>query len=267
MQGVSAEEIPRIEAPPREEFMRRWERPGRPVVVRGLTAGWRAPEDWRAERLAADYGTAQVVAAMLFDGTLLDDPESGVVFRRITLGDFAASLRRGGAATHYVMAPTWDFPREFQHDFRVPAYCAGAAHMRAKVWLGKAGTVTPLHRDVPHNLHVHLRGRKRWLLFPPRETSRLYSRGLFSGMPNFSAVDPEEPDYARYPRFCGARALGATLEAGETLFIPHGWWHHTRSLDDIVSMNFWYGGRLVWLASLASTAFKRLRGIRQDEWA
>jgi len=144
MQGVSVEEIPRITAPPREEFMRRWERPGRPVVVRGLTEGWRRPGDWTAERLAA-------------------------------------------------------------------------------------GTVTPLHRDVPHNLHVHLRGRKRWLLFPPQETSRLYSRGLFSGMPNFSAVDPEEPDYARYPRFRGARALGATLEAGETLFIPHGWWHHTPS--------------------------------------
>jgi hypothetical protein len=267
MSGVSAEELPRIAAPSAEEFARRWEQPGRPVVMRGLTDGWRASGDWTAERLAADYGTAQVVAAMLADGTLVDDPQTGVVFRRIPLGDFAASLRTSAAATHYVMAPTCNFPLGFERDYRVPPYCVGAAHLRAKVWLGKAGTVTPLHRDVPHNLHVHLRGRKRWLLFPPRETSRLYSRGLFSGMPNFSAVDPEEPDYAHYPRFRGARALGATLEAGETLFVPRGWWHHTRSLDDIVSMNFWYGGRLVWLASLASTAFKRLRGIRQDEWA
>ena len=61
-------------------------------------------------------------------------------------------------------------------------------------------------------------------------------------------------------------ALGATLDAGETLFIPHGWWHHTRSLDDAVSMNFWWGGPLVHLVALASTAFKRVRGIRRDEW-
>jgi hypothetical protein len=32
-------------------------------------------------------------------------------------------------------------------------------------------------------------------------------------------------------------------------------------------MNFWWGGPLVRLASLASTAFKRARGIRRDEWA
>jgi len=38
-------------------------------------------------------------------------------------------------------------------------------------------------------------------------------------------------------------------------------------LDDAVSMNFWWGGMAIYLASLASTAFKRIRGIRQDEWA
>ncbi|MGH7289813.1 MAG: cupin-like domain-containing protein [Myxococcota bacterium] len=133
------------------------------------------------------------------------------------------------------------------------------------MWIGKAGTVMPLHRDVPHNFHVHLSGRKRWLLFAP--SARVYPRGVFSGMPNFASVDPEQPDYERFPRLRGATALGATLNAGETLFIPQGWWHHIRSLDNAVSMNFWWGGPLVQLASLASTAFKRLSGIRRDEWA
>jgi hypothetical protein len=260
-------EIERIAAPPDDEFMRRYVRPGRAVVVTGLTDGWRAAREWTPERLADDYGTAQVVAARLAGGTLLDDPRSGVVFRRIALREFVASLAAPGAASDYVMAPTWNFPPAFQRDYRVPTYCAAAPHLRAKVWLGKAGTVTPLHRDVPHNLHVHLRGRKRWLLVPPVRSSRVYPRGLLSGMPNFSRVDPERPDYARYPRYRDVPAFGATLEAGETLFIPHGWWHHTRSLDDAVSMNFWYGGNVVRLVSLAAAAFKRARGIRQDEWA
>jgi lysine-specific demethylase 8 len=86
-------------------------------------------------------------------------------------------------------------------------------------------------------------------------------------MPNFATVDPEHPDFARHPRFRGVEVFGATLAAGETLFVPRGWWHYTRSLDDAVSMNFWYGGPGVRLASLASSAFKRLRAIRQDEWS
>jgi len=264
---LAVEELERVAAPTRDAFMRRYLCPRRPVVLTGLTQDWLASEAWTLDRMATHYGAAHVVAAQLANGTLMDDASSGVVFRRVLLRAFIESLSAPGAASYYVMAPTWNFPAAFQEDYRIPAYCVGAPHLRAKVWLGKAGTVTPLHRDVPHNLHVHLSGRKRWLLFPPGHSGQLYSRGLFSGMPNFAQVDPEQPDYARHPRFRGATAFGATLAAGETLFIPHGWWHHTRSLDNAVAMNFWWGGRLVYLAALASSAFKRARGIRRDEWA
>jgi len=263
----AAEEIERIEAPAVDAFVRNFVRPRRPVVLTGLTQGWLPPREWTFACMAARYGSAHVVAAALTNGTLADDPSTGVVFQHVQLRDFIESLASPGTAAHYVMAPTWDFPEIFQDDYRVPPYCIGAPHLRSKVWLGKAGTVTPLHRDVPHNLHVHLTGRKRWLLFPPGRSSLLYPRGVLSGMPNFSQVDPEHPDYDRHPRFRDAIAVGATLDSGETLFVPHGWWHHTRSLDDAVSMNFWWGGKLVQLASLASTAFKRMRRIRHNEWA
>lgn len=260
-------ELERVEAPTGDEFVRRYLRPRRPVILTGLTAEWLAPPEWTLERMANRYGDARVVAAALANGTLIDDSSGGVLFGHVMLREFVESLTRPGVATHYVMAPTWNFPAAFQRDYQVPAYCIPAAHFRAKVWLGKAGTVTPLHRDVPHNLHVHLSGRKRWLLFSPSESSRLYPRGLLSGMPNFSQVDPERPDANHYPRFRGVTAFRATLGSGETLFIPHGWWHHTRTLDNAVAMNFWWGGKLVYLASLASTVFKRVRGIRRDEWA
>lgn len=263
---LSVTEIERVPAPPPEVFVREYLRPRRPVVLTGLTDGWLPAAAWSFDHMAERFGDAAVTAARLENRTLFDDPREGVVFRKVVLRDFVASLRDGAPASDYVMAPLGNFPPSLQADFRLPEYCAGAASLQVKVWLGQAGTVTPLHRDVPHNLNVHLTGRKRWLLFPPGESRRLYPRGLLSGMPNFGAVDPEQPDLARHPRFAGARAVGATVAGGETLFIPHGWWHHTRSLDDAVAMNFWWGGRIVRLASLASTGFKRLRGIRRGEW-
>jgi hypothetical protein len=262
----AVEEIERVHAPAGDAFVQRYLRPRRPVVLTGLTEGWRSPEEWTFEAMTRRYGSASVVAAKLVDGRLIDDSTNSAVFHRLLLREFIESLAAPGAANHYVMAPTWNFPATFQADYRVPAYCAGAPHLRAKVWLGKAGTVTPVHRDVPHNLHVHLTGRKRWLLFPPGQ-SGMYPCGFFSGMPNFAQVDPEQPDYDRYPRFRGVTAFAATLGSGDTLFIPHGWWHHTRTLDNAVAMNFWWGGKLVYLAALASAVFKRARGIRRDEWA
>jgi len=263
----AADTLARLDAPPVDAFAREWLRPRRPVVLRGVTAGWRAPAEWTPARMAAAWGEASVIAAALERGTLPTGERNGVVFERVALGDYVASLAAPGSARHYVMAPTWNFPPAFARDYRVPPYCAGAAHLRAKVWVGKAGTVTPVHRDVPHNLHVHLTGRKRWLLYPPAASAALYPCGLLSRMPNFAQVDPEHPDYARHPRFRDVAPVGGIVEPGETLFIPSGWWHHTRTLDDAVSMNFWWGGPLVRAAALASTLFKRLRGIRRDEWA
>lgn len=260
--AVDVTELERIEAPDTDTFVRRYLRAGRPVVLTGLTAGWVPPREWTFARVAERYGDANVVAAALTGGTLAGD---SVDFRRVPLRQFIASLAEPGSASHYVMAPTWNLPSEFQQDYRLPPYCADAWHLRAKFWVGKGGTVTPMHRDVPHNLNVHLTGRKRWLLYPPGGAG-MYPRGLFSGMPNFSAVDPEQPDYERHPRFRDKRAIGGVVGNGETLFIPHGWWHHTRSLDDAVAINFWWGGPLVAAVALASATFKRLRGIRRDEW-
>ena len=73
---------------------------------------------------------------------------------------------------------------------------------------------------------------------------------------------PDSPDTPLVAAAQWAPAVGD----GETLFIPHGWWHHTRSLDDAVAVNFWWGGPLVAAFAFASAAFKRLRGIRRDEW-
>jgi hypothetical protein len=263
----SIEQLERIAAPSANEFLERYVRPSRPVVLTGVCRDWLPAEQWTLDRMATRWGATQVVAAALSGGSLLEEGHKGVVFEHIPLREFIESLGRPGPARHYVMAPTWNFPAALGEDYRVPRYCAGAPYLRAKVWVGKAGTVTPVHRDVPHNLHVHLTGRKRWLLFPPGDSARMYPRGLFSGMPNFANVDPEHPDYDRYPLFRDATAFGATLGPAETLFIPHGWWHHTRSLDDAVSMNFWWGGRLIYMVGLGSTIFKRVTGIRQNEWA
>jgi len=259
------QEMERVEAPSPEVFARDYRRASRPAVLTGLTKNWRSLEQWTFQSMAQDYGDARVIAASLNDGKLADDTTNSVVFKRVMLREFVESASRPGNASLYVMAPTWNFPEAFQRDYRLPVYCEGAASMRAKVWLGKAGTVTPMHRDVPHNLHVHLSGNKRWLLFPPGGAG-MYSRGLFSGMPNFSHVDPEQVNQDRFPKFRGFTALGATLGPGETLFIPHGWWHHTRTTADAVAMNFWWGGTWIKLGNVASTMFKRLRGLRRDEW-
>jgi lysine-specific demethylase 8 len=264
--GITCEELERAAAPSVDAFNRTYARPRRPVVVSGLTEGWRAREEWTPHRLAARYGDLHLIAARLRNGELAEHPKLGVQFHRLQLRDFVSSLDHPGGATDYVMAPPWEFPTSLQDDYRIPTYCTDATYLQVKVWVAKACTVTSVHRDLPANLHTQIYGRKLWLLFSPRQSSLLYPRSPFASLPNHAWADIHRPDFTRHPRLRQARALRAVVGPGETTFVPSGWWHYARSLDNSVSINFWYGGRLILLAKLLSAAFKRIRNIHRGEW-
>jgi hypothetical protein len=46
-----------------------------------------------------------------------------------------------------------------------------------------------------------------------------------------SYVDLDAPDFERFPALARAGGFEAVLEAGETLYMPAGWWHEFHYLD------------------------------------
>ena len=112
------------------------------------------------------------------------------------------------------------------------------------IWIGPAGTLTPLHHDWSNAAFAQVRGRKRFHLVPPWHASRVGNR---EG--RFADVDCETPDLSRHPRFAGARIYEVILEPGELLFIPVGWWHQVRALDPCIGVSltgFAFPNRYTW---------------------
>ncbi|XP_065350020.1 bifunctional peptidase and arginyl-hydroxylase JMJD5-like isoform X3 [Cloeon dipterum] len=122
-------------------------------------------------------------------------------------------------------------------DLLVPDYCSEAPDMN--VWLGPAGTVSPLHHDPKHNLLAQIRGYKRVLLFPAG-IDGLYPYPGECLMANTSQVDPESPDPDRFPLFPATQGLSCLLAPGDVLYIPPKWWHHVRSLTPSLSVSYWW---------------------------
>ena len=116
------------------------------------------------------------------------------------------------------------------------------ADIGPKLWLG-GGVKTQTHNDRDHNLACVIAGRRRFTLFPPDQVANLYI-GPPGNPPPLSLVDPENPDFNRFPRFREALAAArvALLEPGDAIFIPKYWWHHVASLDPYNAMvNYWWG--------------------------
>ncbi|CAK6971715.1 HSPB1-associated protein 1 homolog [Scomber scombrus] len=110
------------------------------------------------------------------------------------------------------------------------------------LWIGTKGANTPCHLDsYGCNLVLQVQGRKRWHLFPPEDTSKLYpTRIPYEESSVFSQVDILHPDLKKFPDFQKARAHTVTLEPGQVLYVPKHWWHYVESVDPItVSVNSW----------------------------
>jgi Cupin-like domain len=111
------------------------------------------------------------------------------------------------------------------------------APLRALLWLGVLGTSCGLHADVTPNCNVQVIGRKSFILFSPSQTRLLYRarRSTHCGF------DPNDPNYERYPLAERARGMECTLEAGDALYIPVGWYHQVTVVSLwAINVNFFW---------------------------
>lgn len=105
---------------------------------------------------------------------------------------------------------------------------------KGMMWVGAAGTFTPLHHDLTNNLLVQITGTKHVLMVPPEETSRLSNdRHVFSEF-----EDLENVDFEKFPDLKNLAIYRVELAPGQALFIPLGWWHQVVAGDFSVSLTF-----------------------------
>lgn len=219
-----------------DEFFARYYATNTPVVLTDVVTRWPAFERWSLAWLRERYGHAEVQAVFGREADPDYDMNTPRHSRATTLGEFISAVEAAGETNDlYLVAnnrnmerpalrPLWDdlSPDPAIIDrARLPGSTA--------LWVGPAGTVTPLHHDTSNILFAQLRGRKRFVLAPPSETSLLRrARGVYCDL------DPEGTD----PDWAAVRSSVVTLAPGEALFLPVGWWHHVRALDVSVSFAF-----------------------------
>ena len=136
-----------------------------------------------------------------------------------------------------------------------PPRCLPAARADRRVWLGPAGTATPLHRDPYHNLFCQLHGRKRLRLYAASQAAALYPFEQPAALRLASRVDVDLaerlPDSgaaaaaaarsaAAFPAFAAAPFWQAELAPGEALAMRAGVWHAVLALDPSLSVSFWW---------------------------
>jgi hypothetical protein len=197
----------------------------RPVVITGLEP---TPpcRDWTLDRLADRFADAVVrVRSATQRQTMADFVRELAAFQAAPYDDMIEGFVKPyteGAALPEAMWPDFG-PLFFDREDFIPP----------QLWLGAVPTHIPtssLHRDPLNGFLMQVIGRKRLDLYSADQAELLYPLKAYN-LYQPCWFKPEAPDFARYPKAQEARCISVTLNPGELLIQPAGWFHQVYALD------------------------------------
>ncbi|KDQ20743.1 hypothetical protein BOTBODRAFT_317485 [Botryobasidium botryosum FD-172 SS1] len=149
------------------------------------------------------------------------------------------------------------------------------------LWIGDERSVTSVHSDPYENLYTVVRGSKTFVLLPPTEgwllREQRYPHATYTrpspGSPLELIPSPANHPTVRWasvdPTRLSAPAapLRITVNAGETLYLPSGWWHHVSQRGDgpdgkgvCIAVNWWYDMEMRGMGWVWMSLLRRLGG-------
>ncbi len=199
----------------------------RPFIFRGGAADWRAIGTWSPAWFRERYGSVEIDYSAVEGAKRY--ARQGPDLARTTLREFVDRIETTVASNEYYLTAS-------SRTMTVGGPLAGlsadiaplpfAPEMSRKwtrslnLWLGPRGTLTQLHHDLLNVLFVQVWGTKEFILGPSFGLPLMRNRFAV-----YSEIDPLVPSPDSESGSADLAWLRFTVEPGDVVFIPAGWWH------------------------------------------
>jgi hypothetical protein len=121
-----------------------------------------------------------------------------------------------------------EFIRKFKHSDSLEEYF---------LFMGEANSTTGLHSEVTETLTIQIKGKKKWILFPPEE--RIFFNPLAKRYNHFlTYANPEEINDEKFPLLRYAKRYEVVLEPGDVLWFPAFYWHYVRNVTSSIGVSY-----------------------------
>lgn len=223
------------------DFKKYYYLPKKPLVVRDMVKSWPAYEKWNWDYFKTLVGDKKVGLYNNIKSDAYTPINTADDYK--TFGEYIDMIKTGPAAWRIFLFNIFEHAPQLTKDFTWPdEFMGGFVKRYPMLFVGGATSITHMHFDIDmsHILHTQFAGRKKVLLFPFEEQHKLYRKPFeVLSLADFSNYHHQNgsPDYAQFPALKLANGYDITLEHGDTLYMPAGYWHHMEYLDSGFAMS------------------------------
>lgn len=263
-----------VETITKEEFLKNYFKPQKPVVIKRFIEDWPAYTKWSLDYIK-DIAGDKIVP--LYDDRPVDYKDGfNEPHAKMKMSEYIDLLKREPTKYRIFL---WNILKEIpelQKDFSYPDFGIKLMKGLPMLFFGGQDSYTFMHYDIDlaNIFHFHFEGKKKCILFHQDQSKYLYK--IPYSLITREDIDFNNPDFEKWPALKNAKGLVANLEHGDILYMPEGWWHYMRYETPGFSMSLRAIPRnpirlgkavsnIVFMRSL-DNIMRRIRGQKWIDW-
>ena len=233
--GLQLTEIPRVKRISKEDFVKNYVQPQKPVVIENLIEDWPAYEKWSLDYIKDIAGEKEV--PLYDDRPITSEYKFNEPHAKMKMAEYIDLLKSKPTNYRIFLYHLMKETPALQKDFKFPNIGLRMIKQLPMLFFGGKGSKVFMHYDIDfaNILHFHFHGKKQCIIYPPSESKYLYK--VPHALISREDIDFTNPDFEKFPALKKARGFITELNHGETLYMPEGYWHQMTYLTAGFSMS------------------------------
>jgi hypothetical protein len=219
---------------PREKFRKYYLAKSRPLILKKFANLFPAGKLWTFNYLKEKIGNHSIG---VFDNRIKTNTAYVHPDLQMLFSEFLDIIQKDEETPYRIFLFNLfkDFP-EFRKEFPTPELAKGILGKIGLAFFGGKNTHVRFHFDIDCSnvIMTQLIGRKRVILIPPTYDRLIYKVPFSS----FSLIEPDNPDYEKFPALRYVEGYDFILQPGDALFMPSRYWHFNTYLEGGMAVSY-----------------------------
>lgn len=233
--SLNLSKIDRVKTITKEDFIKNYFKPQKPVVIENYIEDWPAFSKWSLEYMKEVAGDKTVP---LYDDRPVNYKDGfNEAHATMKMSEYVNLLKKEPTKYRIFL---WNILKEvpiLQKDFKYPDFGLRLMKGLPMLFFGGTNSYTFMHYDIDlaNIFHFHFEGKKQCILFNQKQNKYLYK--IPNSLITREDIDFSNPDFNKWPALKKAKGMIAELEHGNVLYMPEGYWHYMRYITPGFSMS------------------------------